>query len=145
MPKKVQFSDHLITWNLRSNTVARKVTFNWTKIGGKFQNWKIQMRHFWRFSNTVRSCTFSSRILLKYNGPHTSNVSQPSGGLIRDDLVIHIHPTSGDSFGPGKTSKNVLFWKFSIMKTYFCPRRILTKNTWQATAGERSRKAKFCQ
>ena len=32
--------------NLWSNSVIRQVTFNWTKIDGKYQNQKIQMRHF---------------------------------------------------------------------------------------------------
>ena len=32
--------------NLRSNSVTRQVNFNRTKIGGKWQTSKIQMRHF---------------------------------------------------------------------------------------------------
>ena len=39
--------------NLWSNSVIRQVTFNWTKIDGKYQNQKIQMRHFEWFSNIV--------------------------------------------------------------------------------------------
>ena len=46
MPEMVQFGEFLKTWSLRSNRVTRQVSFNRTKIGGKCQNWKIQMRHF---------------------------------------------------------------------------------------------------
>ena len=53
MPKMVDFVEFLKTWSLRSNSVTRQVTFNRTKIGGKSQNWKIKMGHFWWFSNTV--------------------------------------------------------------------------------------------
>ena len=42
---------YLIIWSLRSNSVTRQVNFHWTKIGGKCQNGKIQLRHFGRFSN----------------------------------------------------------------------------------------------
>ena len=49
----VHFDKFLKTWSLRSNSVTRQVTFNRTKIGGKCQNSKIQMRHFGWFSNTV--------------------------------------------------------------------------------------------
>ena len=45
MPKMVYFGEFLKTWSLRSNSVTRQVTFNRTKIGGKCQNCKIQMRH----------------------------------------------------------------------------------------------------
>ena len=48
MPKMVHK-----TCSLRSNSVTRQVSFNRTKIGGKCQNQKIQMRHFGWFSNTV--------------------------------------------------------------------------------------------
>ena len=40
---------------LAVNSVTRQVSFNRTKIGGKCQNWKIQMRHFELFSNNVHS------------------------------------------------------------------------------------------
>ena len=49
----VHFGEFLKTWSLRSNSVSRQVSFNRTKIGGKCQNPKIQMRHFGWFSNTV--------------------------------------------------------------------------------------------
>ena len=39
---------------LQSNSVTRQVTFNRTKISGKCQNSKIQMRHFEGFSNNVQ-------------------------------------------------------------------------------------------
>ena len=51
----VNFDEFLKIWSLRSNSVTRQVNFNWTKIGGKWQNSKIQMRYFGWFSNTVRS------------------------------------------------------------------------------------------
>ena len=38
---------------MRSIRVTRQVSFKRLKIGGKCQNWKIQMRHFGWFSNTV--------------------------------------------------------------------------------------------
>ena len=50
--KNSQF-DKSKTCYLRSNSVTRQITFNRTKIGEKCQNWKIQMRHLWMFSNTV--------------------------------------------------------------------------------------------
>jgi len=37
--------------SLCSNSVTRQVSFNKTKIGGKYQNSKIEMRHFESFSN----------------------------------------------------------------------------------------------
>ena len=48
MPKMVNFGEFLKTWSLQSNNVTRQVTFNRTKINGKFQ-----MRHFEKFSNIV--------------------------------------------------------------------------------------------
>ena len=33
--------------------MTRQISFNMTKIGGKGQNSKIQMRHFWGFPNNV--------------------------------------------------------------------------------------------
>ena len=50
----VHFGEFLKTWNLRSNRVTRLVSFNWTKFGGKCLNWKINLRHFGWFSNTVK-------------------------------------------------------------------------------------------
>ena len=41
--KNCQFGEFLKTWSLWSNSVTR----HRTKISGKYQNWKIQMRHFW--------------------------------------------------------------------------------------------------
>ena len=41
-----QFGEILKTWSWRSNSATRQVTFNWTQIGGKCQNRKIQIRHF---------------------------------------------------------------------------------------------------
>ena len=54
MPKKVYFNEFLKIWSWRSNSVTRQVNFNRTKMGGKCQNWKIQMRHFGWFSNKIR-------------------------------------------------------------------------------------------
>ena len=51
--KMVHFGEFLKTWSLRSNSVTRLVSFNRTKIGGKCQNSKIQMRHFEWFLNNV--------------------------------------------------------------------------------------------
>ena len=42
----VNFDGFLKNWSLWSNSVTRQVIFNKTNIGGKWQNWKIQMRHF---------------------------------------------------------------------------------------------------
>ena len=53
MPKMVHCGEFLKTWSLRSNSVTRQVSFNRTKIDGKCQNSKIEMRHFGWFSNTV--------------------------------------------------------------------------------------------
>ena len=49
----VNSGDFMKTSKLRSNSVTRQVNFNGTKIGGKCQNLKIQMRHFEEFSNNV--------------------------------------------------------------------------------------------
>ena len=38
MPKMVHFGEFLKTWSLRSNSVTRQVSYNRTKIGGKWQN-----------------------------------------------------------------------------------------------------------
>ena len=51
----VHFGEFLKMWSLRSNSVTRQVSFSRTKIGGKCQNWAIQMGHFGWFSNTVSS------------------------------------------------------------------------------------------
>ena len=61
MPKMVHFGQFLKTWSLLSNSVTRQVSFNRTKIGGKCQNSKIQMRHFGWFSNTVRMLTVQQK------------------------------------------------------------------------------------
>ena len=44
--KVVQFGEFLKTYSLWSNRVTRRVSFNRSKIGGKGQKRKIQMRHF---------------------------------------------------------------------------------------------------
>ena len=49
----VHFGEFLKTWSLRSNSATRQVSFDRSKIGGKCQNWKFQMRHFGWFSNSV--------------------------------------------------------------------------------------------
>ena len=54
MQKIVHFGEFLKICSLRSNSVTRQVSFNRTKIDGKCQNSKIQMRHFGWFSNNVR-------------------------------------------------------------------------------------------
>ena len=54
MAKMVHFVEFLKTWSLRSNSVTRQVSFNRTKIGGKCQNQKINMRHYEWFLNHVR-------------------------------------------------------------------------------------------
>ena len=51
--KNAQFREFLKTWRLRSNSATRQVNFNRTKIGGKCQNRKMQMRNFEWFSNNV--------------------------------------------------------------------------------------------
>ena len=52
--KMVHFGEFLKTCSLRSNSVTRQVSFKRTKISGKYQNSKIQMRHFELFSNNVK-------------------------------------------------------------------------------------------
>ena len=56
MPKKVNFGEFLETRSLRSNGVTRQVNFSWTKIGGKCQNSKIQMRHILGNFPTMCNC-----------------------------------------------------------------------------------------
>ena len=59
MPKMVvNFNEFLKTWSLQSNSVTRQINFNKTKIRGKWQNSKIQMRHLCWFSNFV--CVWNS-------------------------------------------------------------------------------------
>ena len=60
----VHFGEFLKTWSLRSNSVTRQVSFNWSKIGGKCQNWKNQMGHFEYFSNTVALCVTKKKSAL---------------------------------------------------------------------------------
>ena len=62
MPKMVNFGEFLKTWILRSNSVTRQVILNSTKISGKCQNQKIQMRHFVEFSNNVRNHDYVVRL-----------------------------------------------------------------------------------
>ena len=38
MPNMFNVGEFLKTWSLRSNSVTRQVNFNWTNIGGKWQN-----------------------------------------------------------------------------------------------------------
>ena len=66
MPKMVHFGEFLKTWSLRSNSVTRQVSFNRTKIDGKCQNWKLQMRHFGWFSNNVHRLKSKGRSLGKF-------------------------------------------------------------------------------
>ena len=49
----INFCEFLKTCSLWSNSVTRQVNFNWSKIGGKCQNWRSNMRHFRWFSNTM--------------------------------------------------------------------------------------------
>ena len=58
----VHLGEFLKTWSLRSNSVTRQVGFNGTKIGRKCQNWKIQMRHFEWFLNTVSQLSKYSQL-----------------------------------------------------------------------------------
>ena len=41
MPKIVHFGEFLKIWSLQSNSLNRQINLNWTKIGGKCQNFKI--------------------------------------------------------------------------------------------------------
>ena len=56
------FGEFLKTWSLRSNSVTRQVSFNRSKIGGKCQNWKIQMRDFWVIFKHCGPRAFLTRI-----------------------------------------------------------------------------------
>ena len=51
-----EFGDFLKNWNMRSNSVTRRVNFIRTKIDEKWQNWKFEMRHFESFLNNVPLC-----------------------------------------------------------------------------------------
>ena len=58
MPKMVHFGEVLRTWSLRSNSVTRQVSFNRTKIGGKYKNYKnsnATLSHFQTMCNRVSS------------------------------------------------------------------------------------------
>ena len=48
---------------ITQNSVTRQFNFNWTKIGGNFQNWKMQKRHFWQFLNIAKTHIFSIFVL----------------------------------------------------------------------------------
>ena len=48
---------------ITQNSVTRQFNFNWTKIGGNFQNWKMQKRHFWQFLNIAKTHIFSNFVL----------------------------------------------------------------------------------
>ena len=62
--KMVQFDEFLTNWSYHSNSVARKATFNRTKIDRKCQNWKIQMRHFGWFSSIVLKSEISNNFVI---------------------------------------------------------------------------------
>ena len=47
--KNAKNGHFLKTYSLWSNIITIQVSFNLTKIGGKCQNWKTQMRHFGGF------------------------------------------------------------------------------------------------
>ena len=49
--KNGQFGDFLKDWSLWTNSVTRLMNFRRTKIIGKWQISKNEMRHFWCFSN----------------------------------------------------------------------------------------------
>ena len=49
--KNGQFGDFLKDWSLWTNSVTRLMNFRRTKINGKWQISKNEMRHFWCFSN----------------------------------------------------------------------------------------------
>ena len=95
MTKIVHFGEFLKRWSLLSNSVTRQVSFSRTKICGKCQNWKIQMRHFGWFSNNVAAAIvnewFFSRLTLS-NPSHCrwqpSQTAQVTSGC---------HPPCGSS------------------------------------------------
>ena len=59
--KNGQFGEFLKIWSLWLNSVTRQLNFNETKISGKCQKWKTEMRHFGWFSNTVQLNNFMQR------------------------------------------------------------------------------------
>ena len=70
-PKNTMFENPCHIYILRGqklikitqNSVTRQFNFNWTKIGGNFQNWKMQKRHFWQFLNIAKTHIFSNFVL----------------------------------------------------------------------------------
>ena len=68
----VHFGEFLKTWSLRSNSVTRQVSFNWTKISGKGQKFKNSNATFWvifkqcEYANFMSFFYFSSCGILKW-------------------------------------------------------------------------------
>ena len=50
---------------MRLTSVTRQITFDRTKVGDKYQNWKTQMRHFGSFSNTLGQLFFNGNIFVR--------------------------------------------------------------------------------
>ena len=126
----VYFGEFLKTWSLRSNSVTRQVSFNRSKIGGKCQNWKIQMRHFGWFSNTVHiELIWSWQLVQVLGGFHLSDWPEPLVVMTRRqtplrDLVPALLLQLLN--WPLMMMMIDLFEEFSNCGTaYLCPRRIL--------------------
>ena len=113
MPKMVHFGEFLKNWSLRSNSVTRQVNFNGTKIGGKYQNSKIQMQHFGWFLNIV---TFWKSIQVKWI--FMFDVSDLKNGQVLDTLNLHM-------FLPWK------WWMNFIIDNALMPKNLVFLTLWK--------------
>ena len=135
----VHFGEFLKTWILLSNSVTRQVSFNWTKIGGKCQNTKIQMRHFRWFSNTVGWLEFLDSALLCIDGNICSSLRSFWSESPQARGFGCAKKTGSKSYRrvqqQGKTALREYF--FTIQKLLFIMKGIHYYTTWVRHRSER--------
>ena len=83
----VHFGEFLKIWSLRSNSVTRQISFNRTKIGGKCQNWKIQMRHFGKEDHGLHSSVDASSAISMGKKSQTWDLVWVTGGPLETIFV----------------------------------------------------------
>ena len=108
MPKMVHFDELLKTWNLRSNSVTRQVTYNRPKIGGKCQNSNIQkcniLSDFQTLCKWLITLNFRAKIL----------ILQSIYRLIYIDFFLTKKSILNSSFGTNIQSRDILLLFYFI-------------------------------
>ena len=103
--KTGQFDEILKTWSLRLDSVTRQVNFNRTKIGGKCQHSKIQMRQFQKYSNYVLVPNLER--FWRENSNFVLNSDSYKKSIKRVFLIISSFSSILQS---GAKQRKVLFW-----------------------------------